>query len=54
MHIGTITILSIFAILTIFEQYAAILVSILMMGFYALIIRSNQYPKITKFFDDTL
>lgn len=52
MHIGTITILTILALFALFDQYGAILISLLMMGFYSIVVQSKKFPKITKFFDN--
>lgn len=52
MHFGTITILSIFALFILFQQYSAILISILMMGFYRIVVQSEKFPRLEKFFND--
>lgn len=52
MHIGIITIFTILGLFIIFKQYAAILVSMLMIVFYFIVVESGKFPRLQKFFDD--
>lgn len=40
------------SVLVAFEAYGHLLVTILLMGFYTIVVQSKKYPRLWKLFDD--
>ena len=52
MHIGIFTSLAILTIFALFEQYAAMLVSLLLVAFYIIVVESGKFPRLQNFVND--
>ncbi len=51
-YFGLYVIFICLSILVVFEAYGHLLVTILLSGFYTIVLQSKKYPRLTKLFDD--
>ncbi|MCX6051026.1 MAG: hypothetical protein NTZ60_00795 [Campylobacterales bacterium] len=51
-YFGVYVIFICLAILVVFEAYGHLLVTILLSGFYTIVVQSKKYPRLWKLFDD--